>query len=150
MVVTGPLGGRLGDTHGRRWPVLLGLTIALVAVVVSAVGGDHVASAVLVGTLLLFGIGLGVATPSVMTAGVEAAPLSRAGSASGVLSASRYVGSIVSTFVLAGLISDDGEGLAALLVVCAASLAVSLVAARRLPGRVEVPELVGARPQGAE
>jgi len=142
MVVTGPYGGRLGDRLGRRRPVILGLTIALVAVIGSAVEGDDVASAVLVLTLLVFGVGLGVASPSVMTAGIEAAPVARTGSAAGVLSASRYVGSIVSTLVLASVIADDGGGLTRLLIVSAASLAFALVAARRLPGRVGVPALV--------
>jgi MFS family permease len=143
MVVTGPYGGRLGDARGRRRPVVLGLTVTLVAVAASAVGGDDVSSALLVLTLLLFGLGLGVASPSVMTAGIEAAPLTRVGSAAGLLSASRYVGSIASTLVLASVVRDDGSGLATLLIVCAVSLAVSLAVARRLPGRlVGAPELV--------
>ena len=41
MVVMGPYGGRLGDAHGRRRPVVLGLTVTLVAVAASAVGGDR-------------------------------------------------------------------------------------------------------------
>jgi MFS family permease len=143
MVVTGPYGGRLGDAHGRRRPVVLGLAVTVVAVAASAVGGDDVASALLVLTLLLFGLGLGVATPSVMTAGIEAAPLARVGSAAGLLSASRYVGSIASTLVLASVVRDDGSGLATLLIVCVVSLSVSLAVARRLPGRlVGAPELV--------
>ena len=134
MVLMGPYGGRLGDASGRRRPVVIGLAVTLVAVVASAVGGDDVPSAVLVVSLLLFGIGLGIATPSVMTAGIEAAPRSRAGSAAGLLSASRYVGSITSTLVLAVVVHDDGGGLATLLIVCAASLALALAVARRLPG----------------
>jgi len=143
MVVTGPFGGRLGDAFGRRRPVVLGLGVALVAVLASALGGDQVPSAVLVLTLLLFGVGLGVATPSVMTAGIEAVPLARVGSAAGLLSAGRYVGSIASTLVLAGVVGDDGSGLETLLLVCAGSLAVSLVVARKLPSqRVGAPQLV--------
>lgn len=143
MVVTGPFGGRLGDAHGRRRPVVLGLTVAVVAVAASAIGGDDVASALLVVTVLVFGLGLGVATPSVMTAGIEAAPLARVGSAAGLLASSRYVGSIVSTLVLASVLGDDGSGLATLLLVCAATLLVSLAVARRLPGRlVGAPEIV--------
>jgi MFS family permease len=136
LVLMGPFGGQLGDTHGRRRPVVLGLGISLAALVLALVGGDDVSSAVLVVTLLLFGIGLGMATPSVMTAGVEAAPLGRAGTAAGVLSSSRYVGSIASTIVLAGVLDDGGGGLTVLLAVCAAGMALSLVAAGRLPGRV--------------
>ena len=136
MVVMGPYGGRLGDAEGRRRPVVLGLAAALLAVAASAVGGDQVPSAVLALTLLLFGLGLGVASPSVMTAGIDAAPLARVGSAAGLLSASRYVGSIAATLVLAGVVQDDGSGLRPLLVVCALSLAVSLAVARSLPGPV--------------
>ena len=143
LVVMGPYGGRLSDVHGRRRPVVLGLAITLVAVALSAAGGDQVASALLVLTLLLFGIGLGVASPSVMIAGIEAAPPTRVGSAAGLLSASRYVGSITSTLVLASVLGDDGSGLATLLLVCTGSLAVALVVARRLPGLAGAPELVG-------
>jgi MFS family permease len=134
MVLMGPYGGRLGDARGRRRPVVLGLSVTLVAVAASAVGGDDVPSSLLLVTVLLFGLGLGVASPSVMTAGIEAAPAARVGSAAGLLSASRYVGSIASTLVLAGVVHDDGGGLATLLIVCAATLAVSLAVARRLPG----------------
>jgi MFS family permease len=134
MVVTGPFGGRLGDAHGRRLPVVIGLVMTLVAVSASAAGGDDVPSGLLVATLLLFGLGLGVATPSVMTAGIEAAPSGRIATAAGLLSAGRYVGSISSTVVLAVVVGDEGSGLAALLGVCAASLAVSVGAACKLPG----------------
>ncbi len=143
MVVVGPWGGRLGDARGRRRPVALGLSVALVAVTASALAGDDVPSALLAATLLVFGIGLGVAAPSLMTAGIEVAPRARAGAAAGLLAASRYVGSIASTLVLAGVVQDDGSGLATLLVVCIASLVVSLAVARTLPGRlVGAPELV--------
>ncbi len=135
MVVAGPVGGRVGDVHGRRRPVVLGLALTLAAVCLSAVGGDDVPSAVLVVTLLLFGLGLGAASPGMTTAGLEAVPLVRAGSAAGFLSASRYVGSITSTLVLALVVSDDGGGLDRLLVVCAASLALAMFASLRLPSR---------------
>jgi hypothetical protein len=45
------------------------------------------------------------------------------------------VGSIASTLVLAGVVSDDGTGLTALLGVCAASMGVAVIAATRLPDR---------------
>ena len=135
MVVMGPYGGRQGDLRGRRRPVLVGLAVTLLAVGASAAFGDAVPSALLLTTLLLFGLGLGLASPSVMTAGIEAAPEGRIGSAAGVLSASRYVGSIAATIVLAGVVHDNGDGLATLLAVCAATIAVALACARWLPGR---------------
>lgn len=135
MVLVGPLGGRLGDALGRRWPVLVGMTATLVAVAGSAVNGDSVASPVIVVTLLVFGLGYGVASPSIQTAGIEAAPVDKVGAASGLLSASRYVGSITSTLVLASVVQNDGRGLQTMLLVSAASLAVALAAASRLPRR---------------
>jgi MFS family permease len=143
MVVSGPLGGRLGDSHGRRRPVLIGLGVALVAVLASAAAGDDVPSPLLVVTLAFFGLGIGAAFPSLTTAGVEAAPIARTGSASGLLSSSRYVGSSLSTVILAVVVGDDGSGLTTMLIVCAAGLLMSVVAARLLPGRlVGAPELV--------
>lgn len=144
MVLVGPLGGRLGDARGRRWPVLAGLTATLVAVSTSAARGDGVAAAVIVLTLLVFGLGYGVASPSIQTAGIEAAPNDKVGAASGLLSASRYVGSIISTLVLASVVQDDGRGLQTMLLVSAASLAVALVAAARLPGRIMRASIEGS------
>jgi MFS family permease len=138
MVVAGPYGGRVGDARGRRRPVVLGLAVTVGAVGASVLGGDDVASGVLIATLLLFGLGLGAATPSIQTAGIEAAPPARAGAAAGLLSASRYVGSIASTLVLAGVVDDEGTGLEVLLVVCLVSLVLALVVATRLPGRTPV------------
>lgn len=138
MVVMGPYGGRMGDARGRRRPVLIGLSGALAAVAACAVLGDDVGAAVLLATVPVFGLGLGLASPSVMTAGIEAAPEGRIGAAAGLLSASRYVGSIAATLVLAGVVQGDGEGLGVMLGVCAATLAVSLLCAVGLPGRRRV------------
>lgn len=135
MVLVGPLGGRLGDERGRRWPVVAGGAATFAAVAVAAANGDGVSSALIVVTLLVFGLGYGVASPSIQTAAIEAAPVDRIGAAAGLLSASRYVGSITSTLVLASVVHDDGDGLATILIVSAASLAIALVAASRLPGR---------------
>jgi MFS family permease len=135
LVVMGPFGGRQGDVHGRRRPVIAGLSVTLIAVAASAVVGDDAPSWLLVTTLAFFGLGLGVATPSIMTAGIEAAPDRRIGAAAGVLSASRYVGSIAATLVLAGVVRDDGDGLWVLLSVCAITLVPALACARWLPGR---------------
>lgn len=135
MVLVGPLGGRLGDERGRRWPVLAGGAATFAAVAVAAANGDGVSSVLIVVTLLVFGLGYGVASPSIQTAGIEAAPAGKVGAAAGLLSAGRYVGSITSTLVLAGVVHDDGDGLATILFVSAASLALSLVAAWHLPGR---------------
>lgn len=134
MVVMSPFGGRLGDIRGRRYPVLIGLGVTLVAVCCAAAFGDDVSSWLLIGVLLVFGLGLGLATPSVTTAGISAAPAARVGSAAGLMSASRYVGSIAATMVLAGVVGSNGAGFTLLLLACAVTIIGALAVARLLPG----------------
>jgi MFS family permease len=133
MIVMSPLGGRLGDEWGRRRPVMLGLAAATLAVAASAVFGTDVASALLIATLLGFGLGYGIASPSILTAGIEAAPEDRVGLAAGLLSMSRYVGSIVASVLLTIVVTDDAEGVGTMLVLSTVALAISLVTASRLP-----------------
>ena len=137
MIVMSPPGGRLGDRLGRRTPALIGLAVAVGALAVAVAPGADVASAVLIGALLVFGLGLGLATPSVLTAGIEAAPESRVGLAAGVLSAGRYVGSIVASVLLGVVVADDGDGVTTTLVVSTIALIASLGAAANFPGRVQ-------------
>ncbi len=149
MVLTGPPGGKVGDRRGRKVPVLVGLVAALVAVAGSAVFGDDVASVILLVTMLLFGIGLGMATPSLMAAGLESAPLGRVGLASGLFSASRYVGSIVASVLLTAIVTDGSSGTGTMLFVSTGALVVSLAMAVKLPGRIPDPagESFSDRPQ---
>ena len=135
LIVTSPPGGRLGDVRGRRFPVLIGLAGAAIAVAASAAFGDEAASALLLVTLTLFGLGLGLATPGIQTAGIEAAPERRIGFASGLLSASRYVGSITASILLTLLVDDMGGGAGAMLTLCAIALVLALATASRLPGQ---------------
>ena len=135
LIVTSPPGGRMGDVRGRRFPVLVGLSVAAGAVAMSAAFGDEAASALVLVTLTLFGLGLGLATPGIQTAGIEAAPERRVGFASGLLSASRYVGSITASVLLTLLVDDGGGGAGLMLALCAIALLLALGTASRLPGR---------------
>jgi len=56
---------------------------------------------VIVGGLAVMGVGLGTSSASIQAAALEAVPLVRAGSAAGVFSTSRYLGSVVGSTVLA-------------------------------------------------
>ena len=133
MIVMSPIGGRLGDEWGRRRPVMLGLAAATLAVAASAAFGTDVASALLIATLLGFGLGYGIASPSILTAGIEAAPEDRVGLAAGLLSMSRYVGSIIASVLLTIVVTDDAEGVGTMLVLSTVALGISLVTASRLP-----------------
>ena len=139
MILMGPTGGRLADRWGRRRPVVLGLAVSTVAVAASAAFGTAVGSAVLIATLLAFGLGYGVASPGILTAGIEAAPEQRIGLAAGLLSMSRYVGSIVASILLTLVVSDDANGVGSMLVVSTIALGASLYTASRLPGKTVAP-----------
>ena len=139
MILMGPTGGRLGDEWGRRRPIVLGLAVSTVAVAASAAFGTAVGSAVLIATLLAFGLGYGVASPGILTSGIEAAPEQRVGLAAGLLSMSRYVGSIVASILLTVVVSDDTNGVGIMLVVSTIALGASLYTASRLPGRTVAP-----------
>jgi len=139
MIVMSPFGGRIGDRLGRRVPVVAGICLCLAAVVMSAVFGDDPASIVLIVSLSLFGIGNGASTPGIMSAGMEAAPRSRIGVAAGLLSMSRYVGSIIGSLLVAAVIADDATGTGTVLMVCALSLVAAIAVATMLPGRRAEP-----------
>ena len=146
MIVMSPTGGRLGDEWGRRRPVVLGLVVATAGVAVSAAFGSMVTSAVLVATLLVFGLGYGVASPGILTAGMEAAPDDRVGLAAGLLSMSRYVGSIVASVVLTIVVADGVAGIGTMLMLSTVALGVSLLTASRLPSTAATtpePAIVG-------
>lgn len=119
---------------------MLGTTTASAGVIGAALAiGDS--PPLLIASLVLFGIGLGFALPNITTSALESVPEQRAGSASGMLLMSRYVGSIPATLVLALAVADNGSGARAYLLVAAAVVALSVAAATRFPARP--PEVDG-------
>ena len=110
MIVMSPIGGTLGDRFGRRAPSRVGLTVATGAVLVLLIGGPSISVALLVVGLASFGLGLGAVTPSLMTSALESVPMHRTGAAAGVLSMSRYTGSITTSIAVSVLVASDGSG----------------------------------------
>ncbi|HEX5501102.1 MAG TPA: MFS transporter [Thermomicrobiales bacterium] len=104
LVVLAPLAGRLADQLGRR-PVALGggaLALAGFAPLLRLAPGWS--PWLLAAPLLVAGCGLALGTPAIQAAAIEAVAVRHAGMASGVFSTSRYLGSIVGSAVLAGLL----------------------------------------------
>ena len=89
--------------------MLLGAIILTSAAAAIAVAVTAEANLLILGAALaLLGLGVGLTGPA-MTAAVESAPASEAGSAAGTNSMMRYIGSIVGAGLLAGLL-QTGEG----------------------------------------
>lgn len=134
MIVAGPIGGRFGDDHGRRLPSRVGLTVAWAAVVILLVGGPAIAPVVLIVGLMIFGLGLGVTTPNLQSAALGSVPVARSGAAAGVLSMSRYIGSITTTLLIVGFVTADAHGTRVVLASSAVFLLGAIVVSGWLPG----------------
>lgn len=143
MIAMGPIGGHAGDRRGRRWPAVAGLLVCSVTLLAASLSGPAISPVPLIVVLTVFGFGLGFAVPSVQTAGLEVVEEQRVGAAAGVLSMSRYVGSIVTSVLVGAWLTSDGSGSRAALVVATVALVASTGLAWRLPVRVP---LVGKAP----
>ncbi len=103
----GLLGGRISDQRGRWLPAVAGAVGLLVGVALLA-GVLNVASLWPIAlALAIMGIGLGMQSAPVQTAALEAAPMETAGSAAGVYSTARYMGSVIGATILALVFSSD-------------------------------------------
>lgn len=140
MIVMGPIGGRAGDARGHRLPATIGLTVATIAIVTLVVGGPSIAPVVLVAALALFGVGLGATTPILMSAALSSVSVDRAGAAAGILSTSRYVGSIATSLLIAGLVTADATGTRVVLGVSALCMTLAILVSRGLPDDRAIPD----------
>ena len=134
MILMSPIGGRVGDARGRRLPAAAGLAVAASAIVVLLLGGASIPPALLIAALGVFGLGLGATTPNLMSAALGSVPTARTGTAAGILSMSRYVGSIGTSLLIAGVVTADTDGTRLVLGVSAICMALAILVTRGLPG----------------
>jgi MFS family permease len=132
MALLTPLGGYMADRLGRRTPVVIGLAITTAGTLPSALLGSEISIIPLIIGLGLVGIGIGISGPGGRTSAVESIPTKDAGAASGTYSTSRYMGSIIGSSILAGLIGVDcsnTDGIDLVFIVVAISAAIAVVSA---------------------
>ena len=138
MLVLAPAGGRLTDRLGRRLPTTAGLALSVVGAALIAMEGSDIGLTALVIGLILAGSGLSLATPGLQTTAVESVDREHTGAASGVYSTSRYIGSIVGSAIMAGLLgADNGDtsGVGAVFLVVVVASVVATVASLGLRAR---------------
>lgn len=133
MVLLAPIGGRLSDRLGRRTPALAGMALLAGGTTALAVAGPDVSALHLVGALILSGTGIGLGSGAFQTSAVESIESEHAGMAAAASSTSRYVGSIVGTAVLAGLV-QQGRFQTVLTMIAVSGIA-SIALAALLPRR---------------
>jgi EmrB/QacA subfamily drug resistance transporter len=97
----GPIGGRWTDARGKWLPAVTGALILLGGAILLTVSVAGAPLGWLVGALALMGLGLGIASAPVQTAAVEAVPHNKTGSAAGLFSTARYMGSVTGSTILA-------------------------------------------------
>lgn len=128
VLVLAPVGGMLGDRWGRSRPVLLGMSVAFAGSILLAAGVES--PALLVAGTFVIGTGMGLTGASLQAAALEAVPVTLAGSAAGVFSTSRYVGSILGSV---GIAVSNVRGAAQarpVLVAAVVALALAIAAAK--------------------
>jgi EmrB/QacA subfamily drug resistance transporter len=97
----GPIGGRWTDRRGRWLPAVAGALVLLVGAILLTVGVNRTGLGLVVIALATMGLGLGVSGAPVQTAAVEAVPVGKTGSAAGLFSTARYLGSVTGSTLLA-------------------------------------------------
>jgi MFS family permease len=109
MAALSPLGGRLSDRVGRRLPAAAGAAVLAASLLVLGLDpglGSGAVAALLLGA----GAGVGLATPALQTAAIQSVRIAHSGTAAGLTSTSRYVGSITGTLLLAGPLAPAAAG----------------------------------------
>jgi DHA2 family methylenomycin A resistance protein-like MFS transporter len=115
LVVLAPLAGRVIERTGPRWPMTAGLLIAA--------AGLALLTTTLVPALLLWGCGIGVLTPAVVSGAMGAVERERAGLASAVNNTARQAGGAVGIAGFGGATLHTGAVVAAAIYVAAGVLA---------------------------
>ena len=121
MTVSSYVCGKMIDRFGRRIPTTTDLVILIVGIILMALAGQDVSVMVLVSGLSLVGVGLGLVSPGLQISDVAAVDSNQAGSAAGLDSTSRYLGSITGSAIIAGILgaSDvDVDGLRLVFIMC--------------------------------
>ncbi len=144
LLITSPLGGRLSNVVGSKVPLVLGSIITTIAFVVLALADArweiYVAST-------LLGIGIGFAFASMANLIVEAVPPDQTGVATGMNTIVRTIGGAIGAEVAASILAANtlasGEptkqGYTITFSICAAVVAVGIVASLAVPGRRTQP-----------
>ncbi len=141
MVIFSPIGGRLADRHGRRYPALLGAVLIAAAVGLLIAIDPGWSWFVLFAPLVMLGIGVGLSSAPVQATAVNAAGAGESGQAAGLFSTMRYLGSILGAAGLAALLSDPPLSSDFRIVYIALTIAalLAVAAASRLPRESVTP-----------
>lgn len=109
MILGSPLGGYGSDRWGRRIPTVAGLALFTLGLLPLVMQAAAVPLRLLLPGLAIAGAGMGASMAGLQTSAIESLKPEAAGVAAGVFSTSRYLGSIIGSSILAGILSSSGN-----------------------------------------
>jgi EmrB/QacA subfamily drug resistance transporter len=109
LLICSPLSGRIVGRRGPRLPMLLAAVAMLASSLMLMRLAPATAAGYLLGSYLLFGIGMGMINPPITNTAVSGMPAAQAGVASAVASTSRQVGMTLGVAVI-GAIAGGSVG----------------------------------------
>lgn len=134
-MICAPIGGTLADRFGRRRPTTFGLALMLCGVLALWPSLNQIILPLLLLGLALIGAGLGFAVAAIQAVAVESVAPEQVGMASGVLSMSRFLGSIIGssiTISLIGTAQTDASGFGIMLGLMAVTASLAILLSFRL------------------
>lgn len=129
MAVGSPLGGRLADRFGHRMVAASGLALTACGAGLLAVAPDPLVLPVLTPGLAVAGVGIGLSQPALQLGAVRSVHAEETATAVGLFGSIRYVGSIASSTLLAGVLAPAAAAGTGYTLGFAAFAAVPVVAA---------------------
>lgn len=137
MLFLAPVGGSAGDKRGRTTMIRIGTGAAAAGCAIVAIGFPSPVALIL--GALVVGCGLGLSGASLQTIALESVPVETTASAAGFFSTSRYVGSIGSSAVIAGVAVDAGTSARPAAIAIAVAALVAAAAATQAKARTTRP-----------
>ncbi len=131
MLALNPAGGALSDRRGRSFPVVTGMICLLAGTAVLTMGASS-SNVALIAGMAIVGVGMGFSTAPLQTAALESVSPAVAGAAAGVLSTSRYLGSITGSLAIAALVGDSTDGARTVLALSAVAAIVATASATQI------------------
>jgi MFS transporter, DHA2 family, methylenomycin A resistance protein len=128
LSVSSAASGRLSARSGPRRVMLGGLLIVAAGMAGLAAANQSTPYSLLVAPMMAAGSGMALTMPAATTAVVEATPADRAGLGSGIINASRQVGSVIGVALLGSLVGTSGVSISGMHVAFAIATATFLLA----------------------
>jgi DHA2 family methylenomycin A resistance protein-like MFS transporter len=109
LALVGPVGGRLVGRYGSRRLIVAGAALAGLGIGLLALSGPRTPYLLMAPALVVWGLGLGLLTPSVVSGAVNAVPDNRAGLASAVSNTARQAGGAIGVAGCAAIAGTAGS-----------------------------------------